>query len=199
MQIEDARPRLTTHSINFHHRCVRLSPDLVLVGLGGSVPGYQGDKEVWVGFPYTKEEDIHRDLTNLVPTSSVQESSDQSSNTPAQGSTKGDEIHEGDTLVLVTHVGPHEASTTSDQVDLTQEPVQSGSKSLRALILEPPNQKRILMNIHGHTHHSLGMTRLGKTFILNPGALRTGHFSILTLKKPYDTKWRIVGAEFHRV
>ena len=29
-----------------------------------------------------------------------------------------------------------------------------------------------MLNIHGHTHHALGMTRVGKTFILNPGSLR---------------------------
>ena len=88
------------------------------------------------------------------------------------------------------------------------EPIQSGSKALRSLLLEPAmvtpsillflfptfllfcllslslslylffiyfylfQQKRIMLNIHGHTHHALGMTRVGKTFILNPGSLR---------------------------
>jgi len=47
LSFDEPRPRLTTHSINLHYRCLRLTPDLVMVGLGGSVPGYQGKDEVW--------------------------------------------------------------------------------------------------------------------------------------------------------
>lgn len=46
---ENHQSRLTMHSINLHYKCMRIASDLVMVGLGGSLPGYQGSDPVWVG------------------------------------------------------------------------------------------------------------------------------------------------------
>eukprot|EP00026_Physarum_polycephalum_P014189 Phypoly_transcript_14677.p1 GENE.Phypoly_transcript_14677~~Phypoly_transcript_14677.p1 ORF type:complete len:287 (+),score=22.88 Phypoly_transcript_14677:112-972(+) len=185
--VETQQSRLTMHSINLHYKCLRIAPDLVLVGLGGSLPGYKGDQQEWVGFPFQTEEQIKAALDTILR------------GPLAHSSSQGDCISEKDTVVLVSHVGPHDASTTVDQVIIDAEPIQSGSKALRSLLLEPAMQKRIMLNIHGHTHHALGMTRLGKMFILNPGSLRTGHFGILSLRKLPEGRWQINGAEFHRL
>jgi len=187
LEIGEPRPRITTHSVNLHHRCLRVAPDLVLVGLGGSVPAFQSEEQVWVGYPFTDEKQVSAALTTLLK-----------ENIATQGST-ADEITDEDTIILVTHCGPYDSSTTVDQVDLDAQPIQSGSHAIKSFLLDPTLRKKILLNIHGHTHHSLGLTRLGKTFVMNPGSLRTGHFALLSLNRLYEHKWRIVGTEFLRV
>jgi len=184
---ETQQPSLTLHSINIHYKCLRIAPDLVLVGLGGSIPAYRGEKQAWVGYPYKSEDQMQAALDKVLK------------GEVAPASVKEDRINEADTIVLVTHVGPHNASTTVDQVNVDMEPVQSGSKALRSALLDPTNQKRVLLNIHGHTHHSPGLTKVGKAYVLNPGSLRSGKFGFLKLKKLPEGKWKITGCEFHRV
>jgi len=185
--VEKQQSRLTMHSINLHYKCLRVAPDLVLVGLGGSIPAYQGTEVCWVGYPFASEEQIQASLEKVLK------------GDVAPASVKEDRINEADTIVLVTHTGPYSASTTVDQVIVDAEPIHSGSKALKSILLEPVYQKKILLNIHGHTHHALGLTRVGKIFVLNPGSLRTGHFGLLSLKKLPEGRWQIAGTEFHRV
>jgi len=143
-----------------------------------------------MGYPFTNEKQVEDALTKLLLLNGAQ---------PAPAGSKADEIAEGDTIILVTHVGPHNADTTIDQVQIDAEPIQSGSHALRSALLDPLLQKRVLLNIHGHTHHATGLTRVGKIFVMNPGALRTGHFGILTLKRLMENKWQVSSSEFHRL
>jgi hypothetical protein len=39
----------------------------------------------------------------------------------------------------------------------------------------------IMINIHGHSHYPFGLSHIGQTMIINPGALRDGRFAIVSL------------------
>eukprot|EP01112_Ceratiomyxa_fruticulosa_P011636 TRINITY_DN3173_c0_g2_i1.p1 TRINITY_DN3173_c0_g2~~TRINITY_DN3173_c0_g2_i1.p1 ORF type:complete len:217 (-),score=24.91 TRINITY_DN3173_c0_g2_i1:52-702(-) len=182
------QPRLTTHSINIHNKTIRLLNDLVITGFGGSVPAYRDGEQVWRGYPFNEDE-MREYLNSLLEVKKIEASDRQ----------KVDDILEGDTVILVSHVGPHSSNTTVDQVDLTVAPVFSGSKSLDLVLRNPKHQHSILCNIHGHTHHALGMSRVGKTYVINPGSLRTGHYAIVELRRVPLGKWQVNSSQFNRI
>ena len=43
------------------------------------------------------------------------------------------------------------------------------------------SQQYIILNIHGHSHYPFGLSHIGQTMIVNPGALRDCRFAILSL------------------
>ncbi|KYQ93708.1 hypothetical protein DLAC_05095 [Tieghemostelium lacteum] len=176
--LNDVKPKLTSFSENIHKQCFRIHNDIVMVGLGGSLPGYQDGKERWVGYPYQSEDQVEKDLKSTV-----------------QAGKDSGLIKETDKILLFTHMGPYYSATTIDQVESPSSPIYSGSKSINSFILA--NQSKILLSIHGHTHHSLGMNRVGKTYVVNPGSLRTGHYAILTLEKYLNELWRVKSTEYH--
>jgi len=171
--------KLTSHSRNLHKSSIRLDDDLVMIGCGGSLPSLKNEKNHWTGYPYQKEEDIQVDLDQMLSHS--------------QSTTK---LKENDRIILLTHSGPFTSGTTIDQVEDPGTLIHSGSKSINTLI---ENNKSIFLNIHGHTHHASGMCRVGKTYIVNPGSLRTGHYMIVTLEKYCNELWRIKSTEFNRL
>lgn len=42
-------PHLTPNSYNLHNSALRLADDLVLLGLGGSIPAYRNGTACWAG------------------------------------------------------------------------------------------------------------------------------------------------------
>jgi hypothetical protein len=46
---EEDRPRLTPLSFNIHDTCIRIAPDLVVAGFGGSVPAFCAGQQRWDG------------------------------------------------------------------------------------------------------------------------------------------------------
>jgi hypothetical protein len=76
------------------------------------------------------------------------------------------------TLVLVSHNPPH--NTVCDR---TEEGLHAGSVAVRDFIEE--HQPAVCLC--GHIHESVGMQRLGRTLIVNPGAFSSGHYALLFL------------------
>eukprot|EP01095_Lingulamoeba_sp_RSL-Kostka_P014276 TRINITY_DN6181_c0_g1_i1.p1 TRINITY_DN6181_c0_g1~~TRINITY_DN6181_c0_g1_i1.p1 ORF type:complete len:275 (+),score=88.45 TRINITY_DN6181_c0_g1_i1:50-874(+) len=181
-------PQLSEHSKNIHYSNIRIIEKLLLCGFGGSVPAYQENEEGilkkrWEGYPFKNDDEFKDQLEHIFSDDIV-----------------GEDILDDDKIILMTHTGPNQSNTVQDQTDLTVPVIHSGSDSLREFLLEDYQQKHVLLNIHGHTHHSTGLSRVGRTYILNPGSIRTGHFAILTLKfNGSKNKWMISGAEFHRL
>eukprot|EP01132_Coremiostelium_polycephalum_P007452 gene7452-9158_t len=188
------KPRLTSYSKNLHKSCFRLSDDLVMLGLGGSLPGYSGGVKVWQGYPYQSDDELRLDL---------EETFENAKNTLVElpDGTKEPLLKDTDKILLFTHVGPSSSSTTLDQRELYMDddklPVHSGSKAINDFILK--HNKTVFLHIHGHTHHALGMARVGKSFIVNPGSLRTGHYAILTIENYCNHIWRLKSCEFQRL
>ena len=74
-------------------------------------------------------------------------------------------------LIVITHNPPFD--TKLDKVPMAH----VGSKSLRAFTekYEP------LLHISGHIHESVGIDKIGKTVLLNPGSLADGRYAICEL------------------
>ena len=96
---------------------------------------------------------------------------------------------ENNQIILISHSGPF-SSTTSTSIE-NNKIIYSGSFSIDKLLMQ--NNKIFLANCHGHTHRGKGMAKLGLTDIINPGALKSGDFSKIKLKKDKNThgEWRI--------
>ena len=50
------------------------------------------------------------------------------------------------------------------------------------------DQRRIFLNIHGHTHESSGECTVGNAKVINPGALKEGKFVILDMVRKTTAK-----------
>lgn len=103
------------------------------------------------GYPFTEEKQVEDALEHLLL---------HKTKNPAAAGSQTDEISDGDTIILVSHVGPHNSGmvrtvlrthlkapvldnltpfldTTIDQVSIDEEPIQSGSHALRKTLLDP--------------------------------------------------------------
>ncbi|GAM24016.1 hypothetical protein SAMD00019534_071910 [Acytostelium subglobosum LB1] len=172
------RPQLTTFSTNVHKRCIRLAPDLVLMGLGGSLPGYRDGKQHWVGYPYQTDEQLSVDLH-------VTYKEAQSGADPI--------LKDTDSILLMTHVGPHSSSTAIDRLHTDQSPIMSGSKAIEQFIID---HTKVFLNVHGHTHFAPGMTNYGKAAVINAGPLKFDRYALITIEKHVNAGWRLLSSEF---
>ncbi|CAI2175541.1 1863_t:CDS:2 [Funneliformis geosporum] len=189
---------------NLHNESAQLAPGLSIVGFGGSTNAVKRNSPetvIWPACPKDTETLLAERLPTLI-----------------------DQV-EKDDIILVTHFGPSKAGTTDVDMYPLQpsDAIESGSKVLRDTIasrsplsLNEPSQHYITINIHGHSHYPFGLSHVGQTMIVNPGALKDGRFAILTLvqldkdkfmeedgeRREYmqhfsrDKIWIIEGAEF---
>eukprot|EP01105_Mastigella_eilhardi_P005153 TRINITY_DN16932_c0_g1_i1.p1 TRINITY_DN16932_c0_g1~~TRINITY_DN16932_c0_g1_i1.p1 ORF type:complete len:323 (-),score=64.65 TRINITY_DN16932_c0_g1_i1:152-1120(-) len=217
-----ARPKLTNNSVCMHSISLQLAPQLVLVGLGGSIPARKGDDEIeWGAYPYKSDSDLRVALEKLpfpvvaatdakataaptpiaahIATAAPQDTSSTAANAPrlplyAASTPLVDHIRPEDDILLLTHVGPFSSSTTVDQVSTPA--IYSGSIALDDRIRSL--NAHILLNVHGHTHNATGLCRVGQVNVLNPGPLMRGEFAIINLEKRVDLEhWRVCSIEMH--
>ncbi|KAI9145418.1 Metallo-dependent phosphatase-like protein [Paraphysoderma sedebokerense] len=194
---------------NVHGDVVEIAPDLFIAGIGGSVDAFNnlnGDL-VWPGCPYN--DFSFKERLTVILNQADEAMAKKSSETSRPS------------LILMTHNGP-KCSTTEinkrpfdiDGVESTQ--IQSGSVSLYNFLASKERQtdNKILINIHGHSHYSYSLTRIGNIPIFNPGPMENGRFGIIHLsyddvdsrlneekKVNYPShsvgikRWKIVGTE----
>ncbi|CAJ0646477.1 11222_t:CDS:2 [Entrophospora sp. SA101] len=160
---------------NMHNQTMQLEPGLSIVGFGGSTNGVLKNSPgtvVWPAYPKDSESLFTKNLPNLL------------------NKVKDDDI------ILVTHVGPADVGTTNvDKFPLQSSlAISSGSLALHDFIMSssPSSETnssslkhdiRIINNIHGHSHWSFGLSHIGQTAIINPGAFEDGRFAILSMVK----------------
>ncbi|KAI8925476.1 Metallo-dependent phosphatase-like protein [Entophlyctis helioformis] len=100
--------------------------------------------------------------------------------------------------ITMTHAGPSLLGTAV--VDYTPWQAASakdtGNRRLRSLLasqaFQPPDRfassqgdkprAHIVFHVHGHAHHSWGVSQLGAIPVINAGPLRDGRFAIVTLR-----------------
>ncbi len=82
-----------TSPCNVHMRRVTIAPNLELLALGGSVPGFRKGQKVWDGFPYLTDKGYSDDLSQLLD--------------PVFGTGM---LKETDAVILMTHSGPEHCS-----------------------------------------------------------------------------------------
>ncbi|CAG8746588.1 9946_t:CDS:2, partial [Funneliformis mosseae] len=166
---DDANDEEKPIAKNLHNESAQIAPGLSIVGFGGSTNGVKRDSPetvIWPACPKDTETLLAERLPTLI------------------------EQVKDDDIILVTHFGPSKTGTTDVDMYPLQpsDAIESGSKVLRDMIASrsplSPNessQHYITINIHGHSHYPFGLSHVGQTMILNPGALRDGRFAILSL------------------
>jgi Icc-related predicted phosphoesterase len=205
--------KLTSSSLNAHMKTVRLGPDLVAVCAGGSVPAYQDGELVWIGYPFATDDGfskIVKELESMVGSRTSSETKEKASKKTKKG-TKDDldgpprvfvptesHVEPDDMIILMTHAGPSDVSTTTVLTPLLRgcSPVVSGSLSLRKMLLQKTIQDRVMINIHGHTHESPGMVTLGSLPVSNSGAVSHGRFSLVRVHRLNPkSPWSLLSVE----
>lgn len=75
-------------------------------------------------------------------------------------------------MILVTHVPPY-----GTKLDKIGNSTSIGSTAVRSII----ESKQPLVAVSGHVHESRAIDSIGKTHLLNPGALKDGYYGTLKL------------------
>jgi Icc-related predicted phosphoesterase len=89
-------------------------------------------------------------------------------------------------LVLIMHNPPKDTAC-----DLIPAGVHVGSTALRAFIEET----QPLLVVTGHIHESAGIDTVGRTTVVNPGALFEGKYAVAEAEQGADGVWNITSAE----
>lgn len=111
--------------LNVHLRCVHVAPQLLLVGAGGSVPGYRNGAQCWDSFPYPDDNAFAADLAKVMDPVFREEGT----------------LGPTDAVILMTHNGPDQSSEvdliqTSSLPDCYYSSSHTGTTLARA---DPPN------------------------------------------------------------
>lgn len=77
-----------------------------------------------IGYPYEKPEDIESELREFLQHDLASDNS-------------GDAPSEGDSVLLMTHVGPGKSSTAIEQIDLENPEITAGCFILDSILREP--------------------------------------------------------------
>ena len=189
-------PKITENSINLHLSSYKIKDDLLLIGLGGSNCSIKTDETLyhsyenldtknitWKGYPYIDD-----------MTSPNYEKSDELLKNDLDKLENYINDFEGK-IVLLTHMGPF-ISNTSNPFD-KESIIYAGSQAVNDLILKFEN--KIIVDLHGHSHKSVGIGKVHKVKVFNPGAITLGSFGFLTLLKSEDTDylWKVQKFEQH--
>lgn len=97
-----------------------------------------------------------------------------------------DENGHWNNLVLIMHNPPKDTAC-----DLIPAGVHVGSSALRAFIEET----QPLLVVTGHIHESAGIDTIGRTTVVNPGALFEGKYAVAEAQKDESGAWSITKAE----
>jgi len=77
-------------------------------------------------------------------------------------------------FILVSHCPPKNSI-----VDEINHGIHGGSVSIRKFV----EKNSPLVNICGHIHEAKGIDKIGDTLIVNPGAVKDGHYAIIELNR----------------
>ena len=192
----DDPTKFTEKSQNINKKYIKLADDLILLGFGGSVNNPTSDEWpyqtydikdynniVWTGYPFCD------DLEH--PTYDKADEDCGKNLNEAYGKV---EFDEGTKIILMSHGGPFNASTSLAQWN--DKIVYSGSKEMSKLLYK--NRKDIICNIHGHTHAGKGYCKMRNVDVINPGALKYGDFVEATFSYNFGTEyqWKVTKADF---
>lgn len=163
------------NAINLHKNNVELIQNLKVFGFGGAPPGVLEEEKgewvkVWEGYPQETHEKFDKEITEFL------ENEVKKCNPDSQ-------------IILLTHTGPFDIQTC-----ITPK-AYAGSKAIQDF-LEKYN-KRIICNLHGHSHGSPGMVRYfdSDCLVINPGPLCFGNACDIILEMK-ESKWKISEANF---
>ena len=198
-------PQLTLYSKNIHKKIIEIEDNLLLIGIGGCIPNFFSENEKnfhtfnfdlnniskkniqYKGFPYCNNfEDVNyikSDEMYLNDIKDIFEEIKKSKNKNKQ-------------IILLSHSGPIWSDTSNS---FNQGKVKyCGSQNLQKII--NMNYNKILLNIHGHTHKSIGLMSLFNTKIVNPGSLRKGKFGEIIIRKNENiNQWEVKSIQLKNI
>lgn len=183
-------PFLTKGSINLHKKYIKLSDDLYILGIGGSVPILQGKqyeigqvpyrdvdlkKVKYAGYPYNVKSDENYIKSDSNLEKDLKETVDQ---VKKEG---GDNV----SMILLSHVGP--LYTWTNVMTLNGENLYLGSEKLGEWFFY---EKGCFFDVHGHTHTARGVINItDKKIVMNPGDLASGNYGMAAIKKDQNNEW----------
>ncbi|EGR32261.1 spfh domain band 7 family protein [Ichthyophthirius multifiliis] len=172
--------RITQHSYNIHKSVFEINTSLSVIGFGGSIPGYQHiqgeQKLVWEGFPFLNEEEIKNESEQFFD----------------------DQFKQEKQFILLTHVGPSCSQTTIVKTEQQEDNIYAGCEFFNDVIKK--YNKKIVTNLHGHVHDSIGKLSVMDVQIINPGSLKYGQFAKICLHQDNSTlKWVVRNNPFIQV
>lgn len=160
-------------AMNLHKRAMQIDENLILIGLGGSLPVKKGEKDVLEGYPYEKAEDYGKDLEGCM-----------------NAATKvfGPNV----SYLLLSHIGPVESMTS--EVYLNGDTVNAGFKGFSDVLKE----RNVVGLVHGHSAAGEGLSKpFGPSKpVINSGGLVNGRFGELSLRKDVTGKWKVGDVQF---
>jgi len=205
-------PHLTLHSCNAHAKQIRVYPDVVVVGLGGSTPAEYLDRPLqWSAYPFSSDEELNAALESTLKAEFPKEGEEKATGGADEDAKKVQKIldsantslksvphpiqsaeeridPEKDLCILLTHQGPHLSTTTVDHLMGPWGPIYSGSHSISTALEKGPYTFQLA--VHGHTHNARGVSIMPRgTIQINPGALCEGNFATCTLVKRPDARF----------
>ena len=183
--VSNIESNIETNIENIHLGEREIAANLRIVGLGGSIPCKQLQKDkkawmdVWHSYPYKDDGDFSKDL-QLVKTYIT------------QGITDAPKIR----YILLTHLGAYSSPTSIMQAGENPNPFMSGSKALEEMIKSKDFGDKLFLNIHGHSHLSQGVYKMEEVTIINPGAVCLGQFAQITLDVGQDLIYSLKQLKF---
>ena len=92
---------------NIHNKVIKIDDNLFMAGFGGSLPAYQNNAVKWQGYPYNNNDEYSKDFAPFIENIVVKTINDE----------KMKENNIKNSIILFTHNGPSDCSTTIDWRD----------------------------------------------------------------------------------
>ena len=200
-------PVLTMKSTNLHKKYLKLSNDLYVFGMGGSIPtfinkynencflkpfkNYSFDYEYKSGFPFNDINSKYYGSDKLYINEFKQAFSELEKEIKKNNTTKNIKY------ILISNLGPFSSPTTYFNLASSNAMIFNGSKKLERELNMNDN---IILNIHGNNNCGKGFSYVGNKCIINPGNLYDGEFVILNLERDKITQeWKVKNVNFKKL
>lgn len=205
----NAHAKLTPHSTNMHGKAIEIEDGLILCGFGGSCNAYNSvsGKIRWRGYPYEDETEMQQGLGSLMQHVHNNFSKDSqilllTHVGPQYAKTTIDRSHAHQSIEEPILTGSNAIGSILRNGTVNIDLLENGSSRTNDMACIVANktkriegkddslidQRRIFLNIHGHTHESSGECTVGNAKVINPGALKEGKFVILDMVRKTTAK-----------
>ncbi len=133
------------------------------------------------------EEELQSDFDMVAEHSAEYEEPDADGDGGAKAETgplQSDASLEWNNLIVISHNPPKDT-----KVDMISNGMHVGS----ALYREFLETYQPLLSVSGHVHEAVGIDTVGKTTVINPGALMEGRYAVVDIQKQNGT-WKVTNA-----
>ena len=134
------------------------------------------------------EEELQSDLDMVAEHSAEYEEPDEDG-ADASAATPKEASLEWNNLIVISHNPPKDT-----KVDMISNGMHVGSALYRAFL----ETYQPLLAVSGHVHEAVGVDKIGKTTVINPGALMEGCYAVVDIQKQ-NGKWAVTTASLKKL